>query len=145
MSSLRIRSEILRTWYSTVRYFRAARSAQVALLSPESLIFPELLNLCSPPGTMPCGPLKPAMWLMRMLASVGRLGGKLAADPDFEDLVRRNGVSFYAGVSSFFCSASLLSLRLEYSTSWCDTTREPTFRMHVWGCYTRIFAAFSWA
>lgn len=71
------------------------------------------------------------MWLMRMLASVGRLRGKLAADPDFEDLVRKNGVSFCAGVDSFFCSASLLSPRLEYSTSWCDTTREPTLGVHV--------------
>lgn len=71
------------------------------------------------------------MWLMRIQASVGRLRGKLAADPDFEDLVRKNRVRFCAGVSSFFCSASLLSLRLEYSTSWCSTTREPTLRVHV--------------
>lgn len=73
MSSLKIRSEILCIWYSTVRFFGTARGAQAALLSPKSLIFPEHLNLCSPPGTMPYGPLEPTMWLMRMLASVGRL------------------------------------------------------------------------
>lgn len=89
-----------------------------------------------------CGQ-KLSVWLMRVLASVGRLRGKLAADPDFEDLVRKSGVSVCAGVSSFFCSASLLSLGLEYSTSWCSTTREPTLHVHVWGCYPRIFAAFS--